>query len=185
MLVVCLVGRRLTHYILRSSKTFFTIIVNVLFFAFAVAFAYSRNYIFPAFVVFPSVLAGFFDVTTNCPSLDCTLLAVKTAAGSAASGSQGLLGMLFRDIHYMYDPARSFWFEISHRGACVGGHCFHSGCVLIGMMVLLELLHIFWLVMIIRMIWRSLFQLKQVKQDIRSDSEDEEEWAENRKKKFE
>lgn len=171
------------------------------------AFAYSRNYIFPVFVVFPSVAAGFFDVAVNCPLNDCTLLAVKTATGAArALGSEGVLSALFRDIHYLYDPLRSFWVEISHRGACLGGHCFHSGCVLIGMMVVLELLHIFWLLMIFRMIWRSVFQLKQVhkkeevmlfvlllipggqvKQDIRSDSEDEEEWAENRdqKKKLE
>jgi len=182
--------------------------VNIWFFAFAVAFAYSRNYIFPVFVVFPSVAAGFFDMPVNCPLNDCTLLAVKTAAGAArAAGSEGVLSALFRDIHYLYDPLRSFWIEISHRGACLGGHCFHSGCVLIVMMVVLELLHIFWLLMIFRMIWRSLFQLKQVvkslmgdvmffvfnlvfrqvKQDIRSDSEDEEEWAENRdqKKKIE
>lgn len=169
----------------RSSKTFLTIFTNLFFFSFAVAFAYSRNYIFPAFVVLPSILAGFFDAPLNCPSFDCTRLAVKTAVGGPGTGGQGLIGMLFRDIHFLYDPLRTFWFEISHRGACVGGYCFHSGCVLIGMMVLLELLHVFWLMMILRMIWRSLFQLKQVKQDIRSDSEDEEEWAENRKDKIE
>jgi hypothetical protein len=164
------------------AKSFLVVTTNVFFLLFAAAFAYTRNYIYPRFVLLPSILAGFFSVARLCPEGGCELLAVKTIAG-AAGNSTGLLGGLISNIHYIYDPQRATWFEISHLGACVGGHCFHSGAVLVVMMIVLELLHIFWLVLIVRMIYRSIFQLKQVKQDIRSDSEDESEWAENRTKK--
>ena len=171
----------LDKYAKKASHVMFVVTVNVFFFLFAVAFAYSRNYIFPYFVVWPSIQAGFLGVHDNCPMHNCTLLAVKTVAGAVGGDTSGILSSIIPSLYYKYDPARVAWFEISHLGACVGGHCFHSGAVLIGMMVVLELLHIFWLLMIIRMIYRSLFHLKQVKQDIRSDEEDEGEWAENRK----
>jgi len=147
-------------------------LVNGGFVVFAGAFAYSRNYIFPRFVVWPSLQAGLL-ISPHCPDGDCLTLAVRSLASAAPDPSHP---------YYLYDAARRHWTEISYAGACVGGHCVHSGAVLIGMMVVLELLHVFWLFMILRMLYRSFFQLKQVKQDIRSDSEDEAEWNEKKRK---
>lgn len=101
---------------------------------------------------------------------------------SAARDDSGLLSRLYHNYHYLYDPARVNYVEVSHIGVCVGGHCFHAGAVLIWMMVILELLHIFWFYLIVKMIFRTIVD-KEVKQDIRSDEEDTAEWYDDDKKK--
>lgn len=174
---------RFHHFLLNGAT-------QVAFILFAVSFAVSRNYIYPAYVVYPSLRAGnllpwVFDYTpinARCPGDNCLYLAAKTITGGPSTDSTGILSQIFLSMHYVYDGARTNWFEISHLATCFGKHCFHSGYVLIWLMVLLELLHVFWLVLIIRMVYRAVIR-KEVKQDIRSDEENEEEWNDAKHKK--
>jgi ceramide synthetase len=176
---ILLYGTKVVHYFAKYGKMLqkpMTVLTQVGFVIFAVAFFISRNYIFPYFVIWPSIDAGVFLNATHVPGNDLMNLAAHYIfPDHDHSGTGGLLTQLLRRDFYVYDVDRTCLFEISHIGACVGAHCFHSGIVLIGMMCVLELLHVFWMLMIIRMILKSFVKGKNVQQDIRSDDEDDEE----------
>lgn len=168
----------------RVLRKIFNALTQIIFISFALLFAWSRNYVFPNFIILPSVICGevfsFIGyreayVLAHCGVPHCENLAVRTLGGALVAASPGYLGSMLAPQHYAYDPSRSHFLEISHLGMCLGPYCFHSGVVLIWLMILLELLHVFWLFMIIRMIIHGLRE-KEVKQDIRSESEDESEW---------
>jgi hypothetical protein len=176
---ILLYGTKVVHYFAKYGKMLqkpLTALTQVSFIVFAVAFFISRNYIFPYFVIWPSIDAGIFMNVTHLPDNNLMNLAAHyIVPDHDHSGTGGLLKQVLRRDFYVYDVDRTCLFEISHIGACVGAHCFHSGIVLIGMMCVLELLHVIWMLMIIRMILKSFVKGKNVQQDIRSDDEDEEE----------
>lgn len=200
---VLLYSTKVIHYVdkyARFKDSKLNTLAQLFFMAFAAVFAWSRNYVYPRFIIWPGVLCSevlsrFVGYpadycTALCGgNLHCEHVAVRTLAGGLMPASPGLLGSLLDRLYYVYDPLRSHWLEISHLGTCFGPYCFHSGVVLIWLMVVLEMLHIFWLFMILRMIVRGL-RKKEIKQDIRSESEDEKEWNADAldaadKKKFE
>lgn len=208
---VFLYGTKVLHYWDKFGKSpswLVNVFTNISFFSFAVAFAVSRNFVFPVYVIIPSLaishnLVGYgttlADAASLCPGQDCTHMSVHTLAdqphyiqegmrqlaasapaNAVSAAARNLFSSVFTRLHYVYDGARVNTFELSHLGACIGGHCFHSGWLLVWLMVILEALHIFWLMLILRMIWNAVAANRQVKQDIRSDEEDENDWAENR-----
>lgn len=174
-----------------SGKRFWSFMSALAFVAFACVFAFTRNYIFPYFIIFPCVLAckmfpplntwfGFNNVM--CSGGHCDSFQVMPLNASNFQRS-GWLASFFQRFHYLYDPSRTAWFELSHLGACMGGHCFHMGSILVWMMVSLEALHVFWLVMIARMVFKILTKKKHAKQDIRSDDEEQDDQVEEKKRK--
>ena len=152
---ILLYGTKVAHYLDKYSKRWpgvFLWITNVGFLVFAVAFAYSRNYIFPVFVIWPALQAGLNTTigALYCPQNDCGMMRVQALIPNNASWT------------YVYDSARLHYIEVSHLGCCIAGHCLHSGIFLIGMMIILEILHVFWMAMILRMIFRSFLKGKEV-----------------------
>lgn len=160
---------------------------HVAFVAFAVVFAVTRNYVFPVYIIYPPMVASRMFPSSQhitgvnnhmCPNSDCTdSFFVRPRAvsnGTSAADVSGWLASFFRTTHYMYDIGRTSWLEISWRTMCFGRHCFHSSSILVMMMMVLEMLHVFWMLMILRMVWKIAFAKQHAKQDIRSDDEDEE-----------
>jgi len=176
---ILLYGTKVVHYFAKYGRVLkkpLNALTQVSFLAFAIAFFVSRNVIYPLYVIWPSIDAGIFLNGANVPGNDLmNLAAMYVFPDHDHSATGGFLKQLLRRDLYVYDVERTCMFEISHIGACVGAHCFHSGIVLIGMMCVLELLHVFWFIMIIRMILKSFVKGKKVQQDIRSDDEDDEE----------
>lgn len=157
---------------------------HISFVVFAGAFAITRNYIFPRYIIYPCMVAGrMFPFLQNwtglnnhmCPKADCvsSYFIRPIFEITPEIASQGGLSSFIRPALYLYDPARTSWFEISHLTACIGPHCFHAPNLLVSMMMVLEVLHVFWMFMILRMVWKITFAKKHAKQDIRSDDEED------------
>ena len=165
------------HYLEKfgnKMRAFFFQLVNVGFGLFAIGFFLSRNLIFPIYIIWPA-MSEISMYPAVPPDGYLSPLRMSDWAGTHVES-----------FAFIYDTSRAHFLELSHRAMCVGPYCISPHYTLTVLMLVLEVLHIFWFLMIVRMAVVQMFKKGGVQKDIRSDdeedNEEEEEFSSKKKK---